>query len=66
MLTRYIKVLEYIEAENEYTDAMMAHTESLQERLYDEMRARVVEADTDYPTQRDGTHFVCLAGNLVF
>ncbi|HEX2250318.1 MAG TPA: hypothetical protein VHH32_08200, partial [Gemmatimonadales bacterium] len=39
------EVLEYLEAENRHTDAVMRHTENLQEQLYQEMRRRIQETD---------------------
>jgi oligopeptidase B len=42
-------VLAYIEAENAYTEAMMAHTADLQEALYQEMRGRIKETDLTVP-----------------
>jgi oligopeptidase B len=40
----------HLEAENAYTRAMMAGTEALQERLYQEMRGRIKEDDSSVPT----------------
>src|SRR5215210_7333059 len=37
------EVMAYLEAENLHTDAVMRHTEDLQQRLYLEMRARIKE-----------------------
>jgi oligopeptidase B len=48
-------VLAYLAAENAYTDAVMAPTRALQERLYQEMLSRVQEDDTDVPFQ-DGAY----------
>ncbi len=42
-------VLAYLEAENNYTEAMLAHTEALQETLYDEMKSRIQETDESVP-----------------
>jgi oligopeptidase B len=42
----------YLEAENAYTDAVMAHTEGLQKTLYDEMLARIQEDDRQVPIRR--------------
>lgn len=42
-------VIAYLEAENEYTQAMMGHTEGLQERLYAEMIGRIQETDSTAP-----------------
>ncbi|MFN8442304.1 MAG: S9 family peptidase [Caldilineaceae bacterium] len=46
-----LAVLEYIKAENVYTEAMMAHTKELREQLYREMRGRIQEEDQDVPEQ---------------
>ena len=50
------EVIEYLEAENEYTAKMMVHTEGLQERLYDEMVSRISETDVSVPA-RDGAWY---------
>jgi oligopeptidase B len=49
-------VLAYLAAENAYTDAVMAPTKALQDRLYAEMLSRVQEDDTEVPFQ-DGAFF---------
>lgn len=46
----------YLEAENSYTRAAMASTETLQEALYQEMRGRIKEDDSTVP-QKDGDYF---------
>jgi oligopeptidase B len=46
------EVTAYLEAENAYTAAMMAHTEPLQDDLYREMLARIQEDDTTVPVRR--------------
>ncbi len=43
------KVIEYLHAENAYTDAMMQHTTALQEQLFGEIVARIKETDLDVP-----------------
>ena len=43
----------YLEAENQYTRAMMRHAEPLQDRLYQEMRARIKETDLSVPEPLD-------------
>lgn len=43
------EVIAYLEAENAYTQATMAHTESLQEQLFDEIRSRIEETDESVP-----------------
>ncbi|MCH2145851.1 MAG: S9 family peptidase [Phycisphaerales bacterium] len=47
------EVIAYLEAENEHADAVMAHTRSLQERLYEEMLGRIKEDDVDVPYRKD-------------
>ena len=49
-------VLRYLEAENRYTERMMAHTEALQKELYEEMVARIEETDLSVP-QRIGDYY---------
>jgi oligopeptidase B len=44
----------YLEAENAYTAAVMAFTEPLQKRLYDEMLARIQETDMGVPWRKGG------------
>jgi len=50
------EVIKYLEAENAYTKAVMAHTEALQERLYDELKGRVLQNDQSVPF-REGNYF---------
>src|SRR5512134_727598 len=49
------RVRAYLEAENAYTRAAMAHTEAFQEALYREMLARIQETDMEVP-YRDGDY----------
>ncbi len=49
-------VIEYLKAENAYTQAKMQHTEALQQRLYDEMLGRIQETDLSVP-YRYGDYF---------
>jgi oligopeptidase B len=46
-------VIDYLEAENDYTEAMMKHTEALQESLYREMLGRIQETDLSVPARKD-------------
>ena len=48
------ELLDYINAENEYTQAGLAHTESLQKTLYDEMVGRIQETDQSVPVEYSG------------
>jgi oligopeptidase B len=43
------EVIAYLEAENRHTESVMRHTRGLQERLYQEMRARIKETDLSVP-----------------
>src|SRR5712691_2174501 len=44
------EVIAHLKAENAYTDAIMAPTEALRERLYKEIVGRIQETDTSAPT----------------
>jgi oligopeptidase B len=46
------EVITYLEAENEFTQAAMVHTEELQQKLYDEIVARVQETDLSAPVRK--------------
>jgi len=47
-------VIEYIEAENRYAAEFMRHTETLQRRLFEEMKGRTAESDESVPEIMDG------------
>jgi oligopeptidase B len=47
------EVIAYLEAENQYTEAMMKQTESLQTELYKEMLSRIQETDLSVPSRKD-------------
>jgi oligopeptidase B len=50
------EVIAYLEAENEYTAAAMAHTQGLQAALFEEIRGRIKEDDSSVP-YKDGDYF---------
>ena len=50
------EVIAYLEAENRYAKAALAHTGALQETLFQEMKGRIVEDDEGVPVQR-GAYF---------
>ncbi len=50
------EVIAYLEAENAYVDAALAHTEPLRESVFAEIRSRVVEDDSSVP-YRDGDYW---------
>jgi len=47
-------VLNYLEAENTYRDAMLAPTRALQQRLYDELTGRIKPDDASVPVYEHG------------
>src|SRR5687768_10666325 len=49
-------VAEYLEQENAYAEAFLAHTRPLQEKLYQEMLGRIKETDLSVP-YRKGEYF---------
>jgi len=51
------EVIAYLEAENAYTEAVMAHTRPLQDRLYQEFLSRIKETDLSVPVRRDGFYY---------
>jgi oligopeptidase B len=51
------KVIEYLEAENAYTDALMKHTDAFQEKLYDEMVSRIKQTDMSVPYELNGYYY---------
>lgn len=51
------EVLKYLEAENQYTDAIMAHTLPLQEKLFQEFRTRIKQTDMSVPYRREGYYY---------
>ncbi|MFX0091484.1 MAG: S9 family peptidase [Candidatus Hodarchaeota archaeon] len=51
------EVIEYLEAENSYTEAKMKHTEELQEKLYHEMVSRIKETDLEVPEKKGDYYY---------
>ncbi|WP_372775734.1 S9 family peptidase [Mangrovibacterium sp.] len=50
-------VQNYLHAENAYTDKMMAHTEPLQEKLYEEIKGRIKQDDESVPYLSNGYYY---------
>src|SRR5690554_679055 len=48
------KVIEFLEAENEYKDNMLAHTAPLQEELFDEIKSKIKQEDESVPYKKKG------------
>lgn len=51
------KVVDYLKAENAYLDTMMAGTNDLRKKLYDEMRGRIKEKDESVPYLDNGYYY---------
>jgi oligopeptidase B len=51
------KVLEYLNAENNYTDEMLKHAKALQEKLYNEIIGRIKQDDTSAPYRDNGYYY---------
>ncbi|MFZ5980955.1 MAG: S9 family peptidase [Candidatus Zixiibacteriota bacterium] len=51
------EVIEYLNAENEYTDAVTGHTKKLQEKIYEEMVGRIKETDLSVPVKIDDYYY---------
>ena len=47
------EVIAYLEAENVYTKEVMAHTEKLQNELFEEMKGRIKQDDSSVPYKLD-------------
>ncbi len=48
------KVINYLNAENDYLKTSMAHTEALQKKLYDEIVGRIKQTDESVPYKDNG------------
>ena len=51
------EVIEYLKAENDYTDAVMKKTEKFQEELYDEIVSRIKQTDESVPYLDNGYYY---------
>jgi oligopeptidase B len=51
------KVLEYLKAENAYTDEMLKHTRGLQEKIYNEIIGRIKQDDSSVPYRDNGYYY---------
>lgn len=51
------RVIEYLQAENAYTDTVMSSTKELQQTIYEEIVGRMKEDDESYPSFRDGYYY---------
>jgi oligopeptidase B len=51
------EVIDYLKAENEYTEAIMAHTKGLQKTLFEEFKARIKQTDMSVPYKKDDYYY---------
>jgi oligopeptidase B len=52
------EVIDYLNAENDYTKAIMAHTEGFQKDLFEEMKGRIKEDDSTVPYKLNGYWYI--------
>ncbi len=52
-----LKVLDYLNGENEFTTAVMKHTEALQQTLFDELTGRIKQDDESVPYLDNGYYY---------
>ncbi len=51
-------VLDYLNSENEYTEKMMNHTSSFQEKLFSEIVGRIKQTDMSVPVLDNGYYYI--------
>jgi len=51
------EVIDYLKAENDYLKAVMKHTETLQQKLYDEIIGRIKQTDMSVPYKDQGYYY---------
>lgn len=51
------EVIDYLTAENEYTDAMTAHTKKLEDELFEEIKGRIKQTDQSVPYKLDDYYY---------
>jgi oligopeptidase B len=51
------EVIRYLEAENAYTRARMAHTEALQDSIYEDILGRIQQTDASVPVRVKGYYY---------
>ena len=54
---KHPETIPYLERENAYTDAMMAHTKPLEHRIYDEILGRIKEDDSRVPEKHGAWYY---------
>lgn len=51
------EVLAHLAAENEYTKAQLQHTEAMQEKIFQEIKARIEKDDSSVPTKKGDFYY---------
>ncbi|MDO5655495.1 MAG: S9 family peptidase [Flavobacteriaceae bacterium] len=51
------QIIDYLNAENKYTELMMKDTEQFQQQLFEEMKARIKEKDESVPVFKNGYYY---------
>ena len=51
------EIIAHLNAENSYTDAVMAHTTALQQTLFDELKGRIVKDDNTVPVKQGSYYY---------
>ncbi len=52
------EVIDYLNAENDYLETNLKHTEKFQEDLFEEMKSRIKEDDESVPYKKDGYYYI--------
>ena len=52
------EVIDYLNAENEYKEAMLSHTKSFQENLFEEIKGRIKQDDQSVPYKENGYYYI--------
>jgi oligopeptidase B len=51
------EVIAHLEAENAYKEAVMAHTEPLQDKLFEEIKSKIKPQDESVPYKKNGYYY---------
>ncbi len=52
------EVVDYLNAENDYTEKAMAHLQSFEEKLFQEIKGRIKETDMSVPYKENGYYYI--------
>ncbi len=51
------EVIAYLEAENAYTDSVMKHAKKLEDKIYNELKSRIIEDDKSVPARKGDYYY---------